>query len=36
MTVAIALLVYGIVQQVRMRRRIAANLAASAPPALQE
>jgi putative tricarboxylic transport membrane protein len=34
MTVAIALLVYGIVQQIRMRRRIRANLAAS--PAMQE
>jgi putative tricarboxylic transport membrane protein len=34
MTVAIALLVYGIVQQIRMRRRISENLAAS--PAMQE
>ena len=34
MTVAFALLVYGIVQQIRMRRRIRANLAAS--PAMQE
>ena len=36
MTLAVGLLVYGIIQQVRMRRRMAANLAASAPPALQE
>jgi putative tricarboxylic transport membrane protein len=34
MAVAICLLVYGIVQQIRMRRRIRANLAAS--PAMQE
>jgi putative tricarboxylic transport membrane protein len=34
MAVAIALLVYGIVQQIRMRRRIRENLAAS--PAMQE
>jgi putative tricarboxylic transport membrane protein len=34
MTVAIALLAYGVVQQIRMRRRIRENLAAS--PALQE
>jgi putative tricarboxylic transport membrane protein len=34
MTVAVALLVYGIVQQIRMRRRIRENLAAS--PAMQE
>jgi putative tricarboxylic transport membrane protein len=34
MTLAIALLVYGIVQQIRMRRRIRENLAAS--PAMQE
>jgi TctA family transporter len=34
LTVVIALLAYGIVQQVRMRRRIKANLRAS--PALQE
>jgi putative tricarboxylic transport membrane protein len=34
MSVAICLLVYGIVQQIRMRRRIRANLAAS--PAMQE
>jgi hypothetical protein len=32
--VAICLLVYGIVQQIRMRRRIRANLAPS--PAMQE
>jgi putative tricarboxylic transport membrane protein len=36
MAIAFAVLVYGIVQQVRMRRRIRENLAATSSPALQE
>ena len=36
LAIAIGLLIYGIVQQVRMRRRITANLAAGTSPALQE
>jgi putative tricarboxylic transport membrane protein len=36
MAIAILLLVYGIAQQIRMRRRIRENLAATASPALQE
>ena len=36
MAVVFALLAYGIIQQIRMRRRIKANLAAGASPALQE
>jgi putative tricarboxylic transport membrane protein len=36
MAIALAVLVYSIVQQVRMRRRIRENLAATSSPALQE
>jgi TctA family transporter len=36
MLVVFALLAYGIIQQIRMRRRIKANLAAGTSPAMQE
>src|SRR5687768_8565640 len=36
MAIALAVLVYGIVQQLRMRRRIRENLAATSSPALQK